>query len=320
MAKLTKKAEILKKLHTLVEKEGALAQTNISGVPGSDTSFTSVSESNETTDQNSIGPEKLNDKQKYEQKPATDEAEPLAGAKTASEAQIDKLANSILESIQSKLQPQPTEKEAAEAQTNISGKPGKDTNFESVADKNETTDQNAVGPEKLNDKQKHSQKPATDSATPLANAKTAEELNKEASYRLGAQFCEALVKRASLIKQAEAHRQQVEMVKEAGRRDFEALIQQAALEIKQAEDSRALAAKQAEEYGAAQFDAMLKQAQLEALQEENRQLKIKVAEYVSFEKEAQAQFEAAQRKEEHTKLAHSIIEELKRELIATKAQ
>ena len=76
MAKISKKAEILDTLHGLIRKEAELAQTNISGEPGKDTKVTSISESTETTDKNAVGPEKLNDKQKYEQKPASDPSEP----------------------------------------------------------------------------------------------------------------------------------------------------------------------------------------------------------------------------------------------------
>lgn len=84
MAKLTKKAEIISKLHELVEKEAELAQTNISGEPGKDTKVTSISEDTETTDQNNVGPDKLNGEQGYEQKPSSDPSEPVATAKSAS--------------------------------------------------------------------------------------------------------------------------------------------------------------------------------------------------------------------------------------------
>ena len=314
MAKLTKKAAILDKLHSLVEKEAALAQTNVSGVPGTDTNFTSISESTETTDKNNVGPDKLNGEQKYEQKPATDESEPVASAKTAGAVDVEKLASDILASIQEKMTP----KTAANAQTNISGKPGKDTEFQSVSDKTETTDKNSVGPDKLNNEQEYEQKPSTDPSKPVATAKTAEELNKEASYKLGATFAEALIKRAALVKQAEEQAAQASMIKEAGRRDFEALIQQAALEIKTAQEREAQLSKQAEEQGAFMFEQMLKQAKLEAAQEEVKMLTAKLAEYAAFEKEAQARYEAQQREEEFTKLANVVVERLKNELSAQK--
>lgn len=336
MAKLTKKGELIQKLHSLVEKEAALAQTNISGKPGADTNYTSVSESTETTDKNNVGPEHLNSEQKYEQKPASDPSEPVAAPKQASAVEIDKLATDILSQIESKLKDKEAEapvvdtkeaadKEAALAQTGISGKPGKDTKFTSVSDSTEHTDKNKVGPEHLNSEQEHEQKPSSDKSEPVAHAKKAEDatvdqakLNKEASYKLGSAFAEALIKKAAQEKHAAEMVKQAEMLKEAGRRDFEALIQEYSQKIKTAQEQELAQQKQAEAFGEAQFEAMMKQAQLESLQEENAALKAKLAEYVAFEKEAQARYEAQRREEEQVKLANAVIERLKHELSFTK--
>ncbi len=317
MARLTKKAEILEKLHSLVEKEAALAQTDVSGKPGVDTDFQSVSDSTETTDKNSVGPDKLNDKQKYEQKPATDESVPVASPKQAEATMdIDKLASDILAQIQEKL----TNKSAALAQTNISGKPGVDTDIQSVSDATEHTDKNSVGPEKLNDKQKFEQKPSTDESAPLKSPKKAEEedeATKTASYKLGASFCEALIKRANDIKAAEQKTQQAEFMKQAGRRDFEVLIAQAAEEIKIATAQNEANEKQAEEAGARAFDELYKQAQYDAAVEENNYLKAKIAEYAAIEKEAESRLQAIRDEENNVKLAQFITDAIKRELSTT---
>lgn len=303
MGKLTKTASVIRDLHALVDKEAALAQTDISGKPGVDTKITSVSDETETTDKNSVGPDKLNDKQKYEQKPATDPSTPLASVKTSED--LSKLGESILDSINSKIK-------EADAQTNISGKPGADTNITSVSDETETTDKNSVGPDKLNDKQKYEQKPATDASTPVANAKKA----ADASYTLGAQFCEALIKRASEIKYAEEIVNRHEMMKQAGRRDFEAIIANATEQLKQAAINEEVILHKAASAGAAAFDALYKQAEFEAVVEENKVLRSKLAEYSLLEKEAEAKFSEQREQEKFAHIAAAITESIKRELSA----
>ena len=309
MAKITKQAEILNKLHSLVQKEAELAQTNVSGKPGVDTKITSVDDSNETTDKNSVGPEKLNDKQDYEQKPSSDSSEPVA--KTAGD--IDKLAGDILASIEAKIK-------EANAQTNISGKPGKDTKITSVDDSNETTDKNSVGPEKLNDEQKYEQKPSTDSSEPVKAKKAEDAAIKEASYKLGASFCEALVKRASEIKEAEEKQNRIEMMKQAGRRDFEVLIANAAEKLKVAQYEEQVTLHKAAELGSRAFENLYKQAQYEAAIEEVNTLRAKLAEYHALEKEAEARYLEQREQEREIKLAHALTEAIKRELSNTVAK
>src|SRR4051812_44636159 len=91
-----KNKEVLDQLYSMVVKEASATATkeaasanakpnNISGVPGSDTNFQSVSEGTESTDKNNVGAEKLKP-QNYEQKPATDESAPVKdGVKTSAE-------------------------------------------------------------------------------------------------------------------------------------------------------------------------------------------------------------------------------------------
>lgn len=301
MAKSSKK-DIINQLHSMITKEAALAQTDISGKPGVDTKITSISESTETTDQNSVGPEKLNDKQKYEQKPATDESVPVANVKTSSE-NIDKVAADILNTINAKL---------AEAQTNISGKPGKDTKITSVSDSTETTDQNAVGPDKLNGEQEYDQKPSSDPSAPVKAKKAADASVKQASYNLGAQFADTLTKRASAIRENAAR---VEMMKEAGRRDFETLIENAANQLKLAERNEQFNLAKAAELGARAFEDLYKQAQFDAVVEQCNSLKAKVAQYESFEKEASARLAEQREVEAFSKIASMVTEKLKDELL-----
>ena len=320
MAKLTKKAEILDTLNKLMLKEADLAQTNVSGEPCKDTKVTSVSETTETTDKNAVGPEKLNDEQGYKQKPTDDKSEPLSSPKQASDStadQINKLATEILSAIDGKL----SNKEAKEAQKGITGKPCADTKVTSVSDATETTDKNDVGPEKLNKEQGYEQKPTADKSEPLKSPKKAEEdaglAAKVASYELGRQFCELLLNKTANVKQASEKQAEADLIKEAGRRDFDTLIAQAAAELEQQQTAAAEQEKQAELQGAAAFDELYKQAQLEAVVEENKALYAKLAEYQEFEKQAmhkQAELDEAAKFE---KMANLVFEKIKNELKST---
>lgn len=306
MAKLTKHAEVLNQLHTMVKKQAAEAQKNISGTPGGDVKSVSVSDEHETTNKNSVGPENV--AQGYHQKPSEDSAEPLTGAKTAQQ-----LGTEILDII----------RKQAEAQDSVTGKPG-DVKSESVGDDQEKVDKNAVKPE--NNKQDYEQKASTDDSKPLASAKKAqaEELaSKVASYDLGRQFCAALLKSASEQQAV----QEVEMMKQAGRRDFDNMIAQAAENLDRKEKQAQLLRKQAEQQGAAHFDALLKQAALEQANEENKQLAAKVAEYEAYIKEAQAEYmahaSAQQMQEQQEKLAAAVadvvLNKLKSEVVPASA-
>lgn len=316
--KITKKAEILDTLNKLISKEAEQAQTNVSGKPLADVKVTSISDSTETTDKNAVGPEKLNGEQGYKQEDTKDPGEPLKGAKKAEAMDIDKLAADILSTIKTA-----TEKQAL-AQTNISGKPLADVTVESVSDKTETTDKNAVGPEKLNKEQGYEQDGSKDKGEPLKGAKKAEEIEKDASYTLGLIFTETLLKKASEIKTAQEKTAEAEMLKEAGRRDFDTLIAQAAAELEQQQAQEKQAAEQLEIQGAQAFDDLLKQAQFEALAEENNQLRAKLAEYWQQEqnvKVAQEQAAYVQRESDlAAKVAALVIDTLKRESTPAQAK
>lgn len=318
MAKLTKKAEILENLHKLISKEAELAQTNISGVPLQDVDVSSISEETETTDKNSVGADKLNDEQGYKQKPSDSKSAPVASPKMASDNAdtINKLASDILSTINTKL--------AAQAQTGISGSPLKDTKATAVSDETETTDKNAVGADKLNKDQGYDQKDTTDKSEPLKGAKKAEaaELGaKIASYDLGRQFCEILLKKTAEVKQTQEKQAEAELLKEAGRRDFDTLIAQAAAELETQQVNDAHQEKQAEAQGAVAFDNLYKQAQFEAVVEENTALRTKLAEYQQLE-QVVLQKEASAREEEKlakmaTMAANLVFEKLKNDLQAT---
>lgn len=303
MAKLTKHAEVLNQLHTMVKKQAEEAQKNISGAPGGDVKSVSVGDEHEGHNKNSIGPE--NQAQGYHQKPSEDPAEPLAKAKTASD-----LGTEILDII----------RKQAEAQTGVTGKPG-DVKSESVGDDQEKVDKNAVKPE--NNKQDYSQKASTDGSKPLANAKKAEveELaTKVASYELGRQFCAALLKSAG----DRFETNETQLMKEAGRRDFDQLIAQAAENLESSKVAEHRAVKQAELAGATHFDEMLKQAAYQETLQQNQALAAKVAEYEAFIKEAQdeysAQANAYAQQEQQTKLAESVaavvLNRLKSEVVS----
>jgi hypothetical protein len=300
MAKLTKHAEVLEQLHSMVKKQAEEAQKNISGKPGGDVKSVSVSSENDTTNKNSVGPENV--AQGYHQKPSEDPAEPLAGSKTAND-----LGAEILDII----------RKQAEAQDTVSGKPG-DVKSESTGD--HKTNKNKVKPE--SNSQDYEQKPSSDSSEPLDSAKKAEveELAaKVASYELGRQFCAALLKTAAESQNSE----ELELMKQAGRRDFDLLIAEAAdnlerseAQVKQASLQGAVhfdaLMKRAELEGATHFDNFIKQAALEEVAAENSQLQAKLAEYEEYIKQSQevqyAQIAEAQAAEMQAKLAESVAE------------
>ena len=306
MAKLSKHAEVLDQLHTMVKKQAAEAQKNISGAPG-EVKAVSVGNEHESYNKNSVGPENV--PQSYSQKPSEDPSEPLAGAKTAND-----LGAEILDII----------RKQAEAQDKVTGAPG-DVKSESVGDDQEKTDKNAVKPE--NNKQDYSQKGSTDASKPLASAKKAEveELAaKVASYELGRQFCAALLKSAG----ERFEPNETELMKQAGRRDFDLLISQAAEQLENGSHEKQASLqqqseKQAELAGAAYFDEVLKQAALEEVYTQNQHLSAKVAQYEEFIKQAQHEYAsesaAFSAQQQQVKLAESVadivLNKLKTEMV-----
>lgn len=306
MGKLTKHAEVLTQLHSLVKKQAEEAQKNISGVPGGDVKSESISDDNDTTNKNSVGPE--NNPQGVTQKPSEDASAPVANAKSAAD-----LGAEILELIRK------------EASAEATGVPCEDTKPEKVDEKHETVDKNAVKPESNTPQTTGEQKPSADDSKPAADAKTAaaqvdELASKVASYELGRQFCAALLKAASQETQVD----EAELMKQAGRRDFEALIAQAASNLEQDEvqpENTKQAEEEAEAAGAAYFEQVLKQAALDEALQENTDLKSKVAELASVvesvsSKEAQEK-QAQEEAEKQVKLAETVaaivLEKLKAE-------
>jgi hypothetical protein len=320
MAHIIKQAEILKNLHDLVSAEAIakgtkvaeLAQTNISGTPGKDTKVTSVSDKTETVDQNGVGPDKLNSEQGYEQKPSSDASEPVSSPKQAelSIEDVEKRANDILTQLENRM------KEAALAQTNISGKPGKDTKITAVSDKTETVDQNAVGPDKLNKDQGYDQDKTKNKSAPVAKVKSSEEtVVEEASEKLGSLFSEALIKRAAAYELAKEKNAEEELIKEAGRRDVDMLIASTVAELEAQQKQAEQNAKNEEAQGAAYFDELYKKACVDAIVEENKQLREKVAGYAELEKQAELEKAAKAKEDDMAKLATFISETIKRELV-----
>lgn len=294
MGKLTKHAEVLTQLHSLVKKQAEEAQKNVSGVPGNDVKSESIKDENETTNKNSVGPENL--AQGYSQKPSSDASEPVASAKTA-----ETLGSEILELI----------RKHADVQDSATGEPGKDTKPEKIDEKHETINKNEVGADKNTPQTTGEQKESKDDSKPVASAKSAAEVEelaaKVASYELGRQFCAALLKAAAAPEQDERV-----LAKEAGRRDLDLLIAQAAEDLTSSQDLTHEQEKQAEAEGAAYFEELLKQAALDQAIEENNSLKTKLAE-IEFKEtaEKQAQEAAAAQVDLAEKVAAIVLEKLK---------
>jgi len=259
--------------------------------------------------------------QGYHQKPSEDPSEPLSGSKSASD-----LGAEILDLI----------RKQADAQSSVDGGPNSN-NAESVSDEQDKVDKNAVKPQ--SNKQDYSQKDSTDSSKPLATAKKAEVEDlaaKVASYELGRQFCAALLKAAG----TQEDDSEIALMKEAGRRDFDLLIAQAAEDLegseKQASLEEAEAAgyayfdevvekqaslEEAEVAGAAHFEDILKQAALEETATENEQLKAKLAEYENFFKQAEAeQASEAYQAKLASSVAETVFGKLKTEMASVDAK
>lgn len=311
MTKTAKNKEVLDQLYQLVVKQASAPKPVATGVPGKDTNVESVSTEHDTVNQNAVGPENLKP-QAHGQKPQTDASTPAKKKKAEEEAptateevkkadaasgtnlSVEKLGKEIISLVQ-KFANNPV----------ATGIPSHDPKWEAVSDKHDTVDQNAVKPE--TNPQGYHQKPAKDPAVPVAVAKAAEDekvdTDKVASYELGKLWAEMVLKKAQ--------DEQLEQVKEAGRRDFEALITQAAEQMKQAEKKQektaavnstynanlsAVAEKRAEAEGVEAFNALYKQAQAEQvvaqLIEQNRQIVAKFAELENVQQVKEAEFKA----------------------------
>jgi hypothetical protein len=292
------------------------------GKPGADTHFVAVSDKTEHVNKNEQGHPEHNP-QEFKQEKAKDPSDPskkhaeedaakegtekeaqaktsaLPDTKKAPEAaaapntttqkkaeeapvtnentKLAELGAQILAAVQAAQTKQAEQTKEAEKPT-ATGKPGKDTQYQSTSDKTEHVNKNEEGkPE--NNPQEFKQEKAKDPSDPTkkhAEEVSKEDLEKDASFELGRQFTRAFV--TQFTKQASVY-------KEAGRRDFETLIAQAAQELDQekqaqnvvkqaavAQPDHAAIEKQAEEAGAQAFHTLLKQAE-----EEYQQAQIKQA-------------------------------------------
>ena len=302
MAKLTKHAETLEKLQSMVRKQ-AEAQDAIVGKANADTKAVSMADSTETTDKNGVGADKV--EQTYEQKPSTNESRPIKSASA-----VESLGNDILTGINKLVK-------ESEAQTSVVGKPNADTKAVSMPDSTETVDQNAVKPETV--KQDYEQKPSTNESRPIKSAEESIEVmrKKLAAYDLGVAIAKQLS--AGPTKQASAVDHQAELLKEAGRKDFDMLIAQAEAELVEhqkqaaAKQNDTQLAKQAEQAGAQAFDNLYKEAALATVAQENEALKAKLASYAQAEQAANEQTKTASLVEQ---VASRVVAQLKSEVAA----
>jgi len=276
MPKITKHAEFLDTLRNMVTKEGSTAG-QATGVPGHDTHPASTSESTEHVNKNEEGHPEHNP-QGYKQekgkegplhvgknaedvnttskgfvdtgaaKPGTaiDSTCEQTSAKKANEEKpaenhkLAELGQLLLDTIQNM-----QTKEGATA-GKATGVPGKDTHPASTSDSTEHVNKNKEGhPE--NNPQGYKQEKGKEGPLHVKASEEATDIDKQASFELGRQFCRSFL-------QANTTTQQ-DMYKDAGRKDFETLITQAAAELdqKNAQEQGQLAEKQAEEAGVRDF-------------------------------------------------------------------
>lgn len=297
MAKLQEKhAAVLEHLHKLVSKEAAtpatetekVANPTASGVPGADTNYQSISDKHEQHDKNSIGADKLTP-QAEQQHAATEPSAPVAKAADEKSAETEKSATEIGKEVLAMIEQY--KEAAAKGKPAATGVPTADTNVQAVSDKAENHNKNEIGADKLTP-QNHEQHASTEPSKPAATAKKAdvvnsEDVNKVASFEFGRTLAEMFIK--------SAHENEVAMLKEAGRRDFELMIAQAAAELEKEQtgnektaSNQSMSKEAAEEAAGAQaFHDLMKQAQLEqAFTEMQKKAEAAEARAVEAEKKA----------------------------------
>ena len=306
MSKITKQAEVLAAIQAQVKAAAEKQSTEI--VKATSTPVPAV-------EQNSVKPEELSPKQTPEQKKAPvevihkkseDETKEAPVADKAAEVKPEEkkadAAPEVKSEVNTDLQKAATEILAMVSKMAAAEKQSTEI-VKAVSTPAAPVEQNAVKPEELSPKQAPVQKPA---------AKKADEetidADKVASYEFGKLLAEMSIKQAA--------EQELSLYKQAGRRDFEQLVNMAAQAMeqnkqavtKQAEEvAPAMTEKQAEEAGRETFRNLYKQAEVEysvnQAIEENKQLKeklasiesAKTAELESFKKqaaEAQAKYDA----------------------------
>jgi len=354
MAKINKHASVLDQLHTLVKKQ-AEAQSTVVGHPGADTNFKGPEKATETIDKNTVKPE--DNKNEFKQEASKEEA-----GKVVSKSASDKIAQASAELLEL------LKKQAeGEGEKSVTGVPEGDTKPSGPEKATETIDKNTVKPEdnKNEFKQEASKEEAgkvvSKAAGEASNETSKEEYKKKdeeakspeftkkeeakednekrtpdgekiaakiAAYNLGASLIYDLVKQSSNVKTAE----QVALLKEAGRRDFDILISQVAEQLKSAapvvtNDQEKVADEVYEQAGASYFEELHKNAsdallveKIEKLSTEIQTLKQeKTAE--QLEKEAtdkankQAEWEANFIKRAALETAKILKEELKSESV-----
>lgn len=303
MAKIEKHAEFLDTLHGMITKEATAGK--VTGIPGKDTNPASVGAEHDKVDKNKEGKPEHNP-QEVKQEKGKDgpihgkSAEEAPAPQVVSNATKDapKAAEATNTSTQKQAESEPNTKLAQLGQQLLdtinemnkqantagvaTGVPGKDTHYASVGSEHDKVNKNNEGKPEHNPQEV---KQEQGKAAPItSHGKSAEELDldKEASFELGRQFARAFLSNKTATES--------NINKEAGRRDFEALIAQASAELsaeelkgqathvynkakpsdkvevahfgKKAEElDEELQVKQAEEAGAQAFYTLVKQAQ-----------------------------------------------------------
>lgn len=250
---VTENNDINKEAASVAGNNGAASQ------PGKDTNFQSVDGKHENHDKNSIGADK-HAPQNHEQHKQNDPSTPVKAA-----SDVEKLGTELMQFLEKFAK-------GGSAPT-ATGVPGKDTNFQSVSSEHDKENKNNVGADKLAP-QHHEQHKQTDPSTPV---KSAEEQQKIASEALGRALVQTILKQAA--------DSELQLLKEAGRRDFEMLVATAAEGLagkssKQVKTASVNIEKQAEEDGAAYFQQLKKQAEFEQFIQEVRGLEAKHAEAI----------------------------------------
>jgi hypothetical protein len=316
MGKITKHAEFMETLQTMISKEASgpaksTGAADVTGKPGADTHYQSVPKETEHVDKNKEGHPEHNPQEFKQEKghkegditgkggktaEATKEAaavtppdtkapaaakedssttisqteqKKMASAEAPAHEKLAQLGEQLLAAI-SEMQKSASGPAKSTGAADVTGKPGADTHYQSVSKEHEKVDKNKEGkpennPQEFKQEKGHKEKDITGKG-----GKTAEELelDKEASFALGREFARSYLSKTASV--------EAPIYKEAGRRDFEALIAQASAELdtegksKQAQISKqaavedeSLQIKQAEEAGAQYFQQLLKQAQAE---------------------------------------------------------
>lgn len=315
MGKITKHAEFMETLHNMINKEASgpaksTGAADVTGKPGADTHYQSVPKETEHVDKNKEGhPE--NNPQEFKQekghkegditgkgsktaaavtppdtKPAVaakedsstaisqTEQKKTASADAPAHEKLAQLGEQLLAAI-SDMQKSAAGTADSTGAAKVTGKPGADTHYQSVSKEHDKVDKNKEGKPENNPQEFKQEKGHKESEITGKGSKTAQELelDKEASFALGREFARSYLSSKTASVEAPIY-------KEAGRRDFEALIAQASAELENegryqqpvqqpqiakqaAVNDEALQIKQAEEAGAQYFHQLLKQAQEE---------------------------------------------------------